>query len=538
MKDILNDLFLKEYKIIFKKYKPIKKIGEGSFGNVYSTIRLKDKSVFAMKTEKIDTKKKMLESEAYTLYTLQNGFGIPKLITYGHNKDYNILIETLLGDSLENIFIKRQLKCNIIDVCAVGIQILDRLEWIHSKNLIYRDIKPENFLVGINDPNVIYVIDFGLCKKYRSSKTGKHILPKVGRKFNGNFKFSSSYTIRGKEPSRRDDIISLGYMLIYLIKKELPWDYIYKENKLTKSKYFELVSLKDTNAYGILFKDLPSEFKEFIQYAENLKFDEDPNYSYLHSILNKIIVVNNYNYERYYFSWSNFVKKDGDLLVSKKYNSRKKSLHQRLLESLEKNINNSTQNKSNISNQSYSILNSFKTTNFGESELSNRNSTIGEEKILKSEKFENNKILPKSKLLYKKEQYFKLINKRLSDSINIKEINKQKIKPNSLFKETFSNINAKRNKRIIYNNNFTNSYSKNSISNSKVPVKSFLQRNNFITSGNNLYNKKIMNNNKIQRSHALKVRINLKNNLSIETNNNNNYSTIKDKYQKYNSYDY
>ena len=538
MKDILNDLFLKEYKIIFKKYKPIKKIGEGSFGNVYSTIRLKDKSVFAMKTEKIDTKKKMLESEAYTLYTLQNGFGIPKLITYGHNKDYNILIETLLGDSLENIFIKRQLKCNIIDVCAVGIQILDRLEWIHSKNLIYRDIKPENFLVGINDPNVIYVIDFGLCKKYRSSKTGRHILPKVGRKFNGNFKFSSSYTIRGKEPSRRDDIISLGYMLIYLIKKELPWDYIYKENKLTKSKYFELVSLKDTNAYGILFKDLPSEFKEFIQYAENLKFDEDPNYSYLHSILNKIIVVNNYNYERYYFSWSNFVKKDGDLLVSKKYNSRKKSLHQRLLESLEKNINNSTQNKSNISNQSYSILNSFKTTNFGESELSNRNSTIGEEKILKSEKFENNKILPKSKLSYKKKQYFKLINKRLSDSISIKEINKQKIKPNSLFKETFSNINTKRNKRIIYINNFTNSYSKNSISNSKVPVKSFLQRNNFITSGNNLYNKKIMNNNKIQRSHALKVRINLKNNLSIETNNNNNYSTIKDKYQNFNSYDY
>ena len=173
-----------------------------------------------------------------------------------------------------------------------------------------------------------------------------------------------------------------------------------------------------------------------------------------------------------------------------------------------------------------------------ESELSNINSTIGEEKILKSEKFENNKILPKSKLSYKKKQYFKLINKRLSDSISIKEINKQKIKPNSLFKETFSNINAKRNKRIIYNNNFTNSYSKNSISNSKVPVKSFLQRNNFITSGNNLYNKKIMNNNKIQRSHALKVRINLKNNLSIETNNNNNYSTIKDKYQKYNSYDY
>ena len=130
---------------------------------------------------------------------------------------------------MENIFIKRKLKCNIIDVCSIGIQIIDRLEWIHSNNIIYRDIKPENFLLGINDPNVIYIIDFSLCKKYRSSKTGKHILPKISPKFNGNFKFSSCNAIKGKESSRRDDIFSLGYMLIYLIKKELPWDYTFKE---------------------------------------------------------------------------------------------------------------------------------------------------------------------------------------------------------------------------------------------------------------------------------------------------------------------
>ena len=160
-----------------------------------------------MKTEKINIKEKMLESEAYNLFNLQKGIGIPKLITYGHIKNYNILIETLLGNSVENIFIKRKLKCNIIDVCSIGIQIIDRLEWIHSNNIIYRDIKPENFLLGINDPNVIYIIDFSLCKKYRSSKTGKHILPKISTKFNGNFKFSSSNAIKGKESSRRDDII-------------------------------------------------------------------------------------------------------------------------------------------------------------------------------------------------------------------------------------------------------------------------------------------------------------------------------------------
>jgi len=546
MNESSNDFFLKEYKYIFKKYKPIKKIGEGCFGNIYSVIRLKDKSIFAMKTEKINTKDKMLESEAYILYNLQKGLGIPKLITYGRNKNYNILIETLLGKSLENIFIKRQLKCNIVDVCAVGIQIIDRLEWIHSNNIIYRDIKPENFLVGINDPNVIYVIDFGLCKKYRSSKTGKHILPKADSKFCGNLKFSSSNTTRGKESSRRDDIISLGYMLIYLIKKGLPWDYIYKGNNLTNSKYIELVFLKDTNAYGKLFNGLPSEFKEFIQYAENLKFDQDPNYSYLRSILNKIIVINNFSYERYHFSWINFIKKDENLSVSKKHYNRKRSLHKRLLQSLEKNKNNSILNerkillnKINISSQPDTTLKSFKTLNLVESNLSNINNAIGEEKILKTKIFEYNKIFPKSNLLYNKEQYYKPINKKFFESINIKEINKQKINPNSLLKETFSNINTKRNEMRINNDNFTNSYSKNSISNSKVSVKSYFPKNNAIISRNNLDNKKLNNNNKMQSNNVLNATVNLKPNLKIKTSNNNNiYLTIKDKLQNHNTHDY
>ena len=546
MNESLNDFFLKENKYIFKKYKPIKKIGEGCFGNVYSVIRLKDKSTFAMKTEKVDAKEKMLESEAYTLYNLQKGFGIPKLITYGHTKYYNILIETLLGESLENIFIKKNLKCNIIDVCAVGIQIIDRLEWIHSKNIIYRDIKPENFLVGINDPNVIYVIDFGLCKKYRSSKTGKHILPNLDSKFSGNFKFSSSNTTKGKESSRRDDIISLGYMLIYLIKKGLPWDYTYKENKLTNSKYIELVFLKDTNAYGKLFNGLPSEFKEFILYAKNLKFEQDPNYSYLRSILNKIIVNNNFSYERYHFSWISFLKKNEDLSVPRKNYSRKRSLRQRLLQSLEKNKNNSIPNgrnillnKINISSQRDSTLKNFKTLNLEESNFSNINNTIGEEKILKTKIFEYNKFIPNSKLLYSKEQYYKPINKKFFDSIKIKEINKQRISPDSLFKETFSNINMKKNKgTTIYNNNFTNSYSKNSIPYSKEFIKSSLPKNNAIISRNNLYYRKLKNYSKIQSNKVLKDKLNLKTNLNIKNSNYNiNYLTINNKLQNHNTHD-
>ena len=326
----LNDSFIDQNRYIFRKYKPIKKIGEGNFGNIYSTIRLKDKNVFAMKTEKRNMIIETLESEAYFLFILQ-GFGIPKLITYGHTKKYNILIETLFDKSLYNIYIKNKKVCNIIDTCLIGIQIIDRLEWIHSKNIIYRDIKPEHFLIGINDPNIIYIVDFGLCKKYRSSKTGKHILPKLTYKFNGNILYASPNAIKGKESSRRDDLISLGYMLVYLFKRKLPWKYDF--NILNKTKYFETVNLKDTDGNGELFKEIPSEFIEFIKYTKNLKFEQDPDYSYLRSLFIKILNNKNLNYRNLPFSWIN--SKNDKLSCFPKNNSvRKSSPHIRIIKKL------------------------------------------------------------------------------------------------------------------------------------------------------------------------------------------------------------
>ena len=327
----INDSFLQDNKYIFKKYKPIKKIGKGSFGNIYSAIRLKDKNVFAMKTEKLKKSKyNILESEAYYLYTLQ-GFGFPKLISFGHTKNYNILIETLLDKSLEDLYIKNKIESNLGDICLIGIQLLDRLEWIHSKDIIYRDIKPENFLLGINDPNVIYVIDFGLCKKYRSSKTGKHILPKITSKFNGNFQFASINALKGKESSRRDDLISLGYMLIFLLKKELPWKF--KLGILNISKYFELIYLKETDGCGKLFKNLPEELIQFFKYTKTLKFEQEPNYTFLRSLLIKIIVNLKFDYEKLTFSWINL--KDKKIKRIANSNSKRKSnLYIRILKNI------------------------------------------------------------------------------------------------------------------------------------------------------------------------------------------------------------
>ena len=352
----LKDEFLATNNIIFKKYKPLNKIGFGTYGNVYSAIRLKDRSMFAIKTEKANALKKTLESEAYYLYILQGGFGIPKFISYGYSKNYYVLIETLLDKNLYNIFIQNSRKCEVTDACLIGNQILDRLEWIHSKDLIYRDMKPSNFLIGKKDPNVIYIIDFGLCKKYRSSKTGKHLLPRKTGRFNGTLKYASSYVIRGKEPTRRDDLIALGYILIYFLKRELPWQE--KCEVINKANYNELIHLKETDDNGKLFQNIPEEIIEYLKYTKNLKFEQNPDYSYLHSLFNKLLCKKSLNYRKLTFSWID--PKNKDLLGIPSSSSRRKSSHhKRLFNSIQEKISRRFADKilnvNNSKNDNYNI---------------------------------------------------------------------------------------------------------------------------------------------------------------------------------------
>ena len=472
MKEI-KDNFLEENKVVFKKYKPIKRIGSGSFGNIYSVIRLSDKNAFAMKTEKISNKFKNLESEAYILFALQGGLGIPKLISYGHVKNYNILIETLLDKSLQNIFVTNKKECNLVDICLIGIQLLERLKWIHSKDLIYRDIKPDNFLIGIEDPNVIYIVDFGLCKKYRSSKTGKHILPKLTGQFNGTVKYASPNAIKGKEVSRRDDLISLGYMLIFLFKRDLPWEDSFKN--LDRTKYFELISLKETNGVGKLFNNIPQEFKDYIKYTRNLKFEQDPDYSYLSSLFLKIINNMNLDYRKITFSWINEKNKKKLLGIPRSFSKRKENSHFRLYQSIEKEIklkrelNNKTRNITNILDitkinknlqNSEKISKKNNSNNFSNKipldfplDLLNKNNIINNSKSI----FLNNSI--KIKENEKNDLCKKINNKNVQISIynkirnDINKISKKKpIKP-------INNRNS--NKKKIYLNTEYNSYFNN-----------------------------------------------------------------------------
>jgi len=110
--------------------------------------------------------------------------GIPKLYAFGKNDKYNILVETLLAKSLSIILEENKKKIRLKDSLMIAIQIIERIEYLHSKLLIHRDIKPDNFLIGYDDPHIIYLIDFGLCQKYRSNRTRNHI------KFSSKSKFT------------------------------------------------------------------------------------------------------------------------------------------------------------------------------------------------------------------------------------------------------------------------------------------------------------------------------------------------------------
>ena len=197
------------------------------------------------------------------------GIGIPKIISYGHYGPYNILVEELLGKTLRELFIENKNQQNIIrlkDWAMTGIQLIERIKFIHSNYLLHLDIKPENCLIGTTDMSLIYFIDFGMAKKYRSSRTGNHV--KFAKKsfFKGNIKYSSFNTMKGIEPSRRDDLESIGYMLIYLYNQQLPWSNLNDINnyELAKKVYFKKKSIP----METLCKDLHKEMTEYTLYLK------------------------------------------------------------------------------------------------------------------------------------------------------------------------------------------------------------------------------------------------------------------------------
>ncbi len=265
--------------ILGDNYKLIKKIGSGSFGEVYLT-EDKNGMKYAAKIEE-KKKKNKLKGE-YNIYkkvlNKKTINGIPQVYNYIETTEYNILIMELLGKSLENVFDDNEREFNYSTLFKLAIDMLTVIERLHIKGFIHRDIKPNNFLFNNGKTlNTLYLMDFGLSKNY--IQNGEHIEIKFDRNPIGTPRYASLNIHWGIEPARRDDLESIGYVLVYLAKGRLPWQGL-KADK-NKNQIEKIGEKKLSVSTEKLCENLPLCFLEYIDYCKKLKFEESPDYMYL-----------------------------------------------------------------------------------------------------------------------------------------------------------------------------------------------------------------------------------------------------------------
>ena len=215
------------------KYEVKKKIDSGAFGEVYAAKSLDSEQCVALKIERQDAKHQQLLFEAKLLRMLE-GRGIPEMKGVILEGNYNIMVMQYLGPSLEKLFTYCGRKFTLKTVLMIAIQMLERIEHVQSCNFIHRDIKPENFWIDRHAAGKIYILDFGLSKRFRRAKTGEHIPYKEGKNLTGTARYASLNTHNGIEQSRRDDLESVGYVLLYFVLGKLPWQNLSMKSKKEK----------------------------------------------------------------------------------------------------------------------------------------------------------------------------------------------------------------------------------------------------------------------------------------------------------------
>ena len=288
--------------IFFKKYKPIELISHGNYNYIYKGINIENNEDVAIKLESRNTssENQLLENEISFLYMLRHIPGIVKIITTGHTKKYNILIEPLLGSSLYTLYLDNNKNFNLKDICQIAIQCIERLESVHNKGIIHCDIKPENFLIGLKDKRIIYLIDFGLSRKYRSDRTKNHIQFSITKTMIGTARYASRNAISGLQLSRRDDLESLSYTILYFLTKKLPWQGI--KAKTLEKRYKKIYDKKEELEKWDKFKEIPEQIQNFIKYCKNLGFTEEPDYNLMKNLFNELMEKYKYEVDNN-FSW-------------------------------------------------------------------------------------------------------------------------------------------------------------------------------------------------------------------------------------------
>uniref|UniRef100_A0A368UHW6 non-specific serine/threonine protein kinase n=1 Tax=Glycine max TaxID=3847 RepID=A0A368UHW6_SOYBN len=270
------------------KFRLGRKIGSGSFGEIYLGTNIQTNEEVAVKLESVKTKHPQLLYESKLYKILQGGSNLSRLDEFVCFGKKNLLILCR--------------KLSLKTVLMLADQMLNRVEFVHSKSFLHRDIKPDNFLMGLGRrANQVYIIDFGLAKKYRDTTTHQHIPYRENKNLTGTARYASMHTHLGIEQSRRDDLESLGYVLMYFLRGSLPWQGLKAGTK--KQKYEKISEKKVSTSIESLCRGYPSEFASYFHYCRSLRFDDKPDYAYLKRLLRDLFIREGFQFD-YVFDWT------------------------------------------------------------------------------------------------------------------------------------------------------------------------------------------------------------------------------------------
>lgn len=266
---------------MLSNYNILEPISEGTFGKVFKAQHKRTNELVAIKFDNNDGVSAIntLKNEAKIYYYLKDNNWFPMLRGYGIYNRQNYLIINLLGDSLAKR-VQQLTKLSPNTTLLIGIQMINILEVLHKHDLLHRDLKPSNFLFGLDSNkqnNKLFLIDFGLSKRYNYD--GTHIPIKTNKNIIGSPNFVSVNVHNSIEPSRRDDIESCLYIMLYMLSGKLEWVFT---NSILDLK------LKLTNEES----PIPKWLKDLLVYVRQLQFNETPNYQHIIHVMNNELVTN------------------------------------------------------------------------------------------------------------------------------------------------------------------------------------------------------------------------------------------------------
>ena len=298
--------------LINGKYVIGKQLGSGSFGDIYIGMdqdepKNSPKKLSAIKLEPRDASLKLLEYEANVYrYLYREGKGIPNIYWSGVQDDYNIMVIEMLGPNFENLLKLCGRRFSLKTTICIDQELIRVIQYIHSKGVIHRDIKPENFLIGFKS-NKIYAIDFGLCKMFKN-KDRTHIPFSDQKKLVGTVRYASINSHHGFELSRRDDLESIGYIIVYFLKGSLPWQGLGKKGMTREEKYDLIYKCKQNTTMEQLCQGLPKEVKMYMEYVKSLDFTDKPSYNYVYNLFTQLFKKKKFSHNDQ-FDWSRSIPK-------------------------------------------------------------------------------------------------------------------------------------------------------------------------------------------------------------------------------------